>query len=382
LNYIELSKILDMPSDQKWYRISNEKEIFSPSLLIYPERVESNIRRMVEISGDVANLRPHVKTHKMSEIVKLQMKYGISKFKCATIAEAEMVAECGASDILLAIQPVGPNIERFLNLQDSFGQISFSCIADSAAIVHQISASAAARGKKAGIWLDINAGMNRTGILPGAEAIDLYKLIHILPGSEACGLHVYDGHIHEKDFPERQAVCRMAFSPVLRMIEELGSEGFGQIRVVAGGSPTFPVHASSAGTETSPGTVLLWDYNYASSFPDLDFSFAAVLFTRVISKPGDDLICIDLGHKAVGSEMPQPRIHILDFGDYTITGHNEEHMVIKTPHAGALKIGDVLYAVPCHICPTVDRYDSVYVVRDSVVSGRWKVEARSRQINF
>jgi len=224
--------------------------------------------------------------------------------------------------------------------------------------------------------------MNRTGILPGEEAVNLYKLIHSLPGSEVRGLHVYDGHIHEKDFPERQAVCRKAFSPVSWMIEELGREGFTHVRIVAGGSPTFPVHASSPRTETSPGTVLLWDYGYASSFPDLDFSFAAVLFTRIISKPADDLVCIDLGHKAVGSEMPQPRIHILDFLDYTITGHNEEHMVIRTPGADGLSPGDVLYAVPRHICPTVDRYDSVYVVRDAMASDQWKVEARRRQITF
>ncbi len=95
--------------------------------------------------------------------------------------------------------------------------------------------------------------------------------------------------------------------------------GFSQVRIVAGGSPTFPGHATREDVETSPGTILLWDYGYSSSFTDMDFMHAAVLFTRVVSKPAMDLICLDLGHKAVGSEMPQPRIMIPGIDDYTIT---------------------------------------------------------------
>src|SRR5664280_129640 len=92
-------------SNSSWYLINNIGEVSSPALLVYPDRIETNIKKMIEIAGDVDRLRPHVKTHKMSEIIKLQMKYGIYKFKCATISETEMVARCGASDILLAIQP-------------------------------------------------------------------------------------------------------------------------------------------------------------------------------------------------------------------------------------------------------------------------------------
>jgi D-serine deaminase-like pyridoxal phosphate-dependent protein len=114
----------------------------------------------------------------------------------------------------------------------------------------------------------------------------------------------------------------------------------------------------------------------------MDFMHAAVLFTRVVSKPAGNLICLDLGHKAVASEMPQPRIMIPAFEDYTIVGHNEEHMVIRTDHARFMKPGDPVYAIPWHICPTVDRFDSVYVVTDSRVNGQWKVEARKRQITF
>ena len=93
---------------------------------------------MIEIAGDADHLRPHVKTHKMPEIIKLQMKHGINKFKCATISEAEMVAECGAPDILLAMQPVGPNLERFFKLKQKFINSKISCIADNEKVIIQI----------------------------------------------------------------------------------------------------------------------------------------------------------------------------------------------------------------------------------------------------
>ncbi|MDD4145392.1 MAG: hypothetical protein PHN68_12240, partial [Prolixibacteraceae bacterium] len=107
-------------SERTWYKIKNEDEVYSPSLLIYPERVKVNILRMINMAGDVNRLRTHVKTHKMAEITRMQMDQGITKFKCATIAETGMVAQCEAEDILLAIQPVGPDIERFFRLKEQF----------------------------------------------------------------------------------------------------------------------------------------------------------------------------------------------------------------------------------------------------------------------
>src|SRR5438309_882794 len=103
-----------------WHEISNVAEIDSPALLIYPDRVEENVRRMIAITGGPERLRPHVKTHKLTEIVQMQMAMGIAKFKCATIAEAEMVAGCGAPDVLLAYQPVGPKVQRFVQLIKKF----------------------------------------------------------------------------------------------------------------------------------------------------------------------------------------------------------------------------------------------------------------------
>lgn len=99
-----------------WFRITNETEVPSPSLLIFPERIEENLSRMIACVGDVDRLRPHVKTHKLPQVIALEIKHGISKFKVATIAEAEMTAQSGGRDILVAYPQVGPGPNRLTEL--------------------------------------------------------------------------------------------------------------------------------------------------------------------------------------------------------------------------------------------------------------------------
>ena len=369
-------------ANNQWHIVKNDHEISSPALLIYPERVEININRMIRISGDAKMLRPHVKTHKTPEIIRMQMERGINKFKTATISEAEMVARCGAEDILLAVQPVGPNIHRFFQLKKEFPEAKISCVADCVETITMLSDLACQANIETGVWLDINNGMNRTGIVPDDNAFRIYEMISNLPMLRAEGLQVYDGHITDKEFTVRKKICDEAFKPVVELKEKLINHNISQVKVVAGGTPTFPVHALRKGVECSPGTLILWDFGYSSSFTDMDFLHAAVLLTRVISKPDKDLLCLDLGHKAVASEMPQPRVKIIGPEEYTIVNHNEEHLVIKTKDANKYKTGDSLYAIPYHICPTVDRHEYLIVVRDNKAELQWYVEARKRKITF
>jgi D-serine deaminase-like pyridoxal phosphate-dependent protein len=364
----------------RWYEISNVSEIPSPALTFYPERIEENISRMIRIAGDPGRLRPHVKTHKTAEVVKLQMQHGISRFKCSTIAEAEMAAACGAADVLLAMQPVGPAVARFFALKARYRATSVSVIVDSEAVVEDLARAAAGAGMDACLWLDVNSGMNRTGVAPGAEAIRLYRLIHERAGLRIGGLHVYDGHIHESDLAARTKICDDEFAPAQAMIDDIKRAGMPIPAVVAGGSPTFPIHARRPGVELSPGTPLLWDAGYSATYPDLDFRVAAVLITRVVSKPAGNKVCLDLGTKALASEMPQPRVSLLGIETCQIVAHNEEHLVIETPEAGRYHPGDVVYGIPMHICPTVARYESASVVEDGRCTGEWQVTARNRRI--
>ena len=365
-----------------WHTLADPDEIPSPALLVYPERICENIRRMIAALGQAERLRPHVKTHKMAEVVQLQLKAGISKFKCATIAEAEILGQAGAKDVLLANQPVGPNIDRLLGLGGWFRDVRFSTIADDAEAVGNLAQAAQAAGVTLPVWLDLDVGMGRTGIAPGQAAATLYKLIGQLPGVEPAGLHLYDGHLHEGDPAKRLAKWQTMMDQVRPFRTGLEADGLPVPGVVGGGTPTFPFHAQHTDHECSPGTTLLWDFGYRDAFPDLEYQNAAVLLTRVISKPGSDCITLDLGHKAVAAENPHPRVQFTGLDNAEPVVHSEEHLTLRTAEARRFNVGDCLYGIPRHICPTVALYDRAHVIRGGKLTDQWQVTARARKLTF
>jgi 3-hydroxy-D-aspartate aldolase len=369
-------------SETNWFHVANVAEVCSPSLLVFPNRVEENIHRMIHIAGGVERLRPHIKTHKMPEVIRLQLTHGITKYKCATVAEAEMTAAAGGEDVLLAYQPVGPNVDRFLELAARFPSVRFSCVADNPSSVGGLSAAAARASAQIEVLIDLDIGQHRTGIAPDSQAFDLYRLIASLPALKAGGLHAYDGHIHDTDVAARTAACEAAFAPVEVLRRKLERENLPVPRVVAGGTPTFAVHARRGDVECSPGTCVFWDAGYGSKLSDLEFLPAAILLTRVVSKPTRQRLCLDLGHKAVAAEMPHPRVTFLNLPAGTPVVHSEEHLVIETPHADQFAVGDCLYGIPWHICPTVALHSEAVVVREGHATERWTVAARERRLTI
>jgi len=366
----------------EWYRLADTTDVISPSLLVYPERIEKNIQRMVEMAGGTEFLRPHIKTHKMAEIVQMQMHHGIQKFKCATIAEAELLAQCGADDILLAMQAVGANMRRFFRLMETFPNSKFSTLIDNIKTLNEFITESESRKTKVALWMDIDNGMNRTGIEIGNKAKELYRKMVANKQINAKGLHTYDGHIRNEDINERKKICDAAFEPVLRFKVYLENNGLGPIEMVAGGSPTFPIHSKRSTIESSPGTTLLWDERYDTLFDEMKFLTSAVLITRIISKPGTGLLCLDLGHKSIAPEMEFPRVKIFGLENCEQIGQSEEHLVVRCENNDAHEVGDVFYAVPMHICPTVAKYESVSTVAKNVITGSWRVAARNQKINI
>jgi D-serine deaminase-like pyridoxal phosphate-dependent protein len=227
------------------------------------------------------------------------------------------------------------------------------------------------------VFIDLDCGMHRTGIEPGPRAVELWRAITQTTGLRAAGLHAYDGHIHDPDLATRRAQCDAAFAPVLELQHFLGD-----VPLIAGGSPTFALHAEHPGRELSPGTTVLWDFSYADKFPELPFQPAAVLLTRIVSRPGPNRLCLDLGYKAIASENPHPRVRLLELPDATAVMHSEEHLVIETPLAGEFAIGDCLHGIPRHICPTVALYDAAWRVEGGIARERWPILARARTLTI
>jgi D-serine deaminase-like pyridoxal phosphate-dependent protein len=367
------------------YAIRDTSGIFSPALLFYKDLIRANIARAVELAGGPERLRPHAKTHKTREIIGLGMEAGIRKWKCATIAEAEMIASCGVPDVLIAYPLVGPNCTRLARLMDAYPQCRFAVLADHPAGIMALSQAMSAAGKEVDALLDIDVGQHRTGVAPGTEAIELYEMIHRSPGLRAGGLHVYDGHNHQESFVERQTALQTQLEPVFKLRTMLAEKGLPIPRFVAGGTPTFPIHArlDVPGLECSPGTLILHDHGYGSRFPDLvGFTPAALLLTRVISRPTPTRLTLDLGHKAVAADPPAgKRCLLLDVPDYQPMGQNEEHFVVETPAAERYRPGDEIFAIPSHVCPTVALHRRAYVIENGQVIGMWEIAARDRVLS-
>lgn len=365
-----------------WYTINDVENIDSPALVVYKDQVQHNIRKVLTMVKDPEQLRPHVKTNKMVEVCKMMRDSGISKFKAASIAEAEMLGMVVAEDVLLAYQPVKPKFIRLLKLISAYPATKYSCLVDNIGSARMFSESAMAAGISIPLFIDLNVGMNRTGIKPAA-AFDLFVAIQNLPGIEFKGFHAYDGHIRDYDLAERTAHCDRDFKEAEELRSKIQEAGYGLPLLVAGGSPTFAIHSARHHAECCPGTFIFWDKGYHDALPEQDFQYAALVLTRVISLPDENKICIDLGHKSIASENDlQKRVYFPDHPDLKPFGQNEEHMVIEVGKDHSFKVGDVLYALPIHICPTVALYDRAVIVKDGEVIDTWKVIARDRVINY
>ena len=364
-----------------WFHIFNPNDIDSPALLVYPERVKTNIQTAIKMIGDINRLRPHVKTHKCAKVVQLMMNAGITKFKCATIAEAEMLGMQKATDVLLAYQPVGPKLHRFIALIKKYPATQFSCLTDNAiAAAAQSEAFSGAR-LQVPVYIDLNIGMNRTGISPGDEALELYNYCSTASGIIIKGLHAYDGHIRDMDFVIKKKNCNDAFALVELLVNKIETAGLPKPIIIAGGSPGFSVHCKRENVECSPGTFIYWDQGYSVLCPEQEFIPAAVLLTRVVSLPGEGKVCTDLGHKSVAAENEiTKRVFFPEFEFLTAISQSEEHLVLENKSKNKFTSGDIIYAIPWHICPTVALYDNIKIIEDGQCIGEWKNIARDRKI--
>ncbi|WP_461452614.1 D-TA family PLP-dependent enzyme [Mucilaginibacter sp.] len=369
-------------TEQRWYTIKDVDQLDTPALVIYPHRVKQNIDIVKNLIDDVYRLRPHVKTHKNSHVTQLMLDAGITKFKCATIAEAEMLGMANAPDVLLAYQPGGPKIKRLILLILTYPATKYSCLIDNQQSAKAISDAAIENDINLNVFIDLDVGMHRTGIIPDDEAVKLYKYCAELPGITPIGLHAYDGHIHDADLIERTQKSNSSFAPVLKLQAELKQKAFTPI-VVSGSTPTYSINAARPDIECSPGTFVYWDRGYQSAFIEEPFLTAALIVARVISLPTDTTICIDCGHKSIASESElSKRIFFLNAPELKMKGHSEEHLVADAGEDHQYNIGDVLYGLPWHVCPTVALYERAITIENNIITGEWLNIARDRIITI
>lgn len=358
---------------KNWWEINSETRIDTPFLSVYEDRVRQNIEKLISyVKGDTQRLRPHIKTHKNAEILELFKIYNIKKIKCATIAEAELAANQNIEDILLAYQPVGLKAERWISLLKKFPEIHFSTIIDNLKTASDLNEIAKKYNLTLSVYLDLNTGMNRTGFSISENWTALIEEILKFKNLHFKGIHIYDGHI-KGSLEERNLEASKSFEQIINKVENL--------KIVAGGSNTFPFYASQENVECSPGTFVFWDSNYQTNLPEQDFKPALVVVGTIISKPTKNTLCVDIGYKAVSSENPiDKRLVVLNDANLIPTAHSEEHLIVENKGSNEYEIGDIIYAEPYHVCPTVALYDNLQVVnKKHQIYAQWPVGARGRK---
>lgn len=369
------------------YRVANAEDVLTPALVIYPDVIAANISRTIDLlGGDGRRWRVHVKTAKLAYTMRMLIERGVHNFKCATTLELLTACESGARDVLFAYPAVGANAHRVREIAESFPKARISVLAENEEQIEQW------QGSSVGVFLDVNPGMNRTGIEQSRSG-EIVRMGRVIRDSKLAfrGLHYYDGHYGGLDEPGRTAAAHAGYDRLLEVAGALEHGGIGVEEVITSGTPTFPCSLSYEGFRgkkfahrVSPGTVV---YNDATSLAQLPVVYgykpAVMVMTRVVSRPREGMICCDAGHKAVSADAGVPTCVVAGHPELTPRGPSEEHLPMEvTSGATGPSVGDVLYLLPRHVCPTVNNFDCALVVRANQIEALEKVSARGREVPF
>lgn len=366
------------------FRLAATEDILTPALILYPDAVASNISRTLQLlGGNGGRWRVHVKTAKLGYTLRLFVERGVRHFKCATTLELLESCRSGATDVLYAHPAVGANARRVAEIAAEFPNVRVSVLTENEEQIAQW------RGSRLGVFLDINPGMNRTGVEQNhiQEVVGLARAI-----SQANlvfrGLHYYDGQYGGLEERERFAAAHAGYDRLLEIVNELERSGATVPEVITAGTPTMPSSLAYAGFRggkfihrVSPGTVV---YNDASSLaqlpPEIGYRPAVLVLTRVVSHPRAGMITCDAGHKSVSADAGVPTCLVVGHPELAPQSPSEEHLPMAVAEGKAEpRVGDALYLMPRHVCPTVNNFDCALLVRNGRIESVEKVSARGHE---
>lgn len=366
------------------YRIAAVDEVRTPALAIYPDIVDSNIAVTLRLlGGDPNRWRPHVKTAKLAFIMHRLVERGIKNFKCSTSLELATACEAGARDVLLAYPVVRANARRARDLAEQFVSVRISALVESNLQIK------AWTGSRIGLFVDVNPGMDRTGI----EQNRADEIVRLARAIEAAGLvfrgvHYYDGHVSNLGLKERERVSHKGYDQLMEIVAALASDGIEVAEVITAGTPAFPCSVSYSRFNyapfihrASPGTVVYGDCSSLAQLPaEYGYRPAAVVISTVVSHPSERRLTCDAGHKTVSADAGAPTCAVIGRADLLPLKPSEEHLPIEVaPGAEIPAIGETLYLVPRHVCPTVNNFDHALIVEEGDVTGVERVSARGRE---
>jgi len=372
-----------LPWDNR-YRLHDASSVLTPALILYPEIVAANIQHTLDLlHGNADRWRVHVKTAKLNFTLRMFIERGIRNFKCATSLELLRACENNATDVVVAYPVAGANAQRVRQIARWFPNVRISVLVEAEQQVAQW------KGSGIGVFVDINPGMNRTGLEPD-RTDDLVRLLRSIAeaGLEFRGLHYYDGQFGSIAEPERTAKTHAGYDQLLQLVTQLEAQGHRVPELITAGTPTFPCSLSYAKFRDnkfihriSPGTIAYCDATSQAQLPaEYGYAPAALVLTRVVSHPRKGIITCDAGHKAVSADAGLPTCVVVGHTELTPLSPSEEHLPMSVREGSEPpRIGDTLYLVPRHVCPTVNNFDAALIVRNGKVESVEEVSARGHE---
>ncbi len=368
------------------YRLPDELtgQLSSPALIVFVDRVRANVRRVLEACGGPERWQPHVKTSKIPHIWRELVDAGLTRFKCATTREAELLArvleERGVqgAEVLCAYPLVGPGLTRLGEIALDHPAMRFDVLCEDPGAVEEVPGHL-------GIYVDVNPGMDRTGVPLAKRHVSLE--VARSAGERFRGVHAYDGHHHASGEAARRREVHAGYDSLLELLEQLEQQGTPPPGLITAGTPaflqalTYEPFADLDRTRhrVSPGTVVFHDVRSAELNPDFPLEPAALVFTRVVSRPTPSRITLDAGSKSLAAEAGDPCAWVLGHPHLVPRTPSEEHLPCDVAQGPMPGRGQELLLVPRHVCPTVNLAEEAVLVEGGQVREIVPVSARAHE---
>jgi D-serine deaminase-like pyridoxal phosphate-dependent protein len=351
-------------------------EVDTPSLLLDADALSANIRCMAAFfAGRHCRLRPHFKSHKCTQIARRQLEAGAVGITCAKLGEAEVLADAGIEDILIANQIVGRT--KMFRLMELARRARPMVAVDSPDNVKMLSEAASHAGIRLRVLVEVDIGMHRCGVAPGEPAFELARVVASSPGLSFEGLQGYEGHsVDLRDEAERTEKTRAALKLLVDTRRRIERAGLPVNIVSGGGTGTYSLTGDYEGIdEVQAGSYAAMDWYYQDIRPE--FRQAQTILTTVISHAAPGLAIIDVGRKGVGAEWGPPRIKEMPGAEVVKFG-SEEHIGIALPDGQQVRVGDQIEIIPSHGCTTCNLYREYIVDRNGTVTDVWPIEGSGK----
>ena len=352
-------------------------DVDTPALLLDLDALDRNIQRMASFFSErPAALRPHCKTHKCVRIARRQMDADAIGITCQKLGEAEVMVDGGMGDVLVTNQIVGRRkIQRLIELGR---RARITVLVDSAENTAALSNAATAAGVQVGALVEVDVGMHRCGVSPGAAAVALARQVADSHGVEFRGVQGYEGHaVMLPTAAERREAAMAAMELLVSTADMMREHGLPVDTVAAGGTGTYQFSGDYPGvTEIEAGSYATMDGRYASV--GVGFEQALSVLCAVISRPRPGVLIVDAGMKAVTAEFGLPAVRNVDGARVSKLSEEHAKIVLEEPSRVSLAPDDTLELIPSHGCTTINLHERYVGYRGDCVEALWPIEARGK----